>query len=348
MVISRAYGRRPEKRFDEQYPVVVAGAGVTGLAAARLLQSLGVECVVFEKGARVGGRCATRTAGDAVFDYGAQFFTARSAEFQQLVGEWTARGVVREWTRSFPSLDGVAEQPGFPRHIGAEGMSGVAEALAEGVEVRFERRIKRVTEARGYWDMEMEEGPAVRADALLLTMPLPLALRLINDENTWRLGALLAPVAGVRYFPCFAAMAVLEGPSGLPAPGALRMDEGPAAWVADNRIKGVSKAHAVTIHATHDWSEDHLDLSPQEAAQALLEAVQPHLASRAAQVQGYRWRHSAPAAVLPTMHYCLDCRAPLCFAGDAFGGRRIEGAVLSGRSAARALAARLSGEGDTP
>ena len=51
--------------------VIVVGAGVAGLIAARLLVDAGVEVVVLEARARVGGRCFTQDIGGARVDVGA-------------------------------------------------------------------------------------------------------------------------------------------------------------------------------------------------------------------------------------------------------------------------------------
>ena len=63
--------------------VAVIGAGLSGLAARELSESS--EVTVFEKSRGYGGRMATRYGGDFEFDHGAQFFTARSAEFQEFL-----------------------------------------------------------------------------------------------------------------------------------------------------------------------------------------------------------------------------------------------------------------------
>ena len=51
--------------------IVVVGAGVAGLAAARHLRSRGVAVTVLEAGARVGGRAWTTQVGADPFDHGA-------------------------------------------------------------------------------------------------------------------------------------------------------------------------------------------------------------------------------------------------------------------------------------
>ena len=88
--------------------VVVVGAGLAGLAAARMLNESGHDVIVLEKSRATGGRCATRRIGDAVFDHGAQFFTARSDEFSELVELWRDADVAREWCRGFGAGDGHA------------------------------------------------------------------------------------------------------------------------------------------------------------------------------------------------------------------------------------------------
>jgi monoamine oxidase len=53
--------------------VVVVGAGLSGLAAARALVEAGASCVVLEADERVGGRTWSRSVGNATFDLGAQW-----------------------------------------------------------------------------------------------------------------------------------------------------------------------------------------------------------------------------------------------------------------------------------
>lgn len=324
----------------ERHDIVIVGAGMAGITAARTLQDMGYGSVVLEKSRGVGGRCATRRAGGAVFDHGAQFFTVREPAFRDVVEGWLARGAAREWTRGFPTIDGITERLGHPRYCGADGMTAMAKAMAAGLDVRREHKVKRVTEARGCWLVEIENQPRLRANVLVLTAPVPQSLRLINDENTWRLGAALSPLLGIHYSPCFAAMLLLDGPSGIPEPGAARVDEGAVGWLADNQRKGISPgAVAVTVHATKPFSEKHRDADPQEIARLLAAEAAPLLKSGIADVRGHRWRYSVPSSTLPRGFFFVDGRAPLFFAGDAFGGNLVEGAVLSGMAAARAAAA---------
>ncbi len=323
----------------ELHQIVIVGAGMAGLTAARTLKDMGFDSVVLEKNKGIGGRCATRRVGDGTFDLGSQYFTVREPAFQELVDGWMERGAVKEWSRVFPVIGEVTELAGHPRYCGADGMTSMARVMAEGLDIRREHRVKRVTEARGCWQIEVEDGIRLRAGVLVLTAPVPQALRLINDENTWRIGAALSPLLVIHYSPCFAAMALLDGPSGLPGPGAARVEEGPISWIADNQRKGISPgAVAVTIHASRRFSEEHVEEDPQDIAHILEAAARPLLKSNIVECRGHKWRYSVPSSILPVGSFEVDGRAPLFFAGDAFAGNRVEGAALSGLDVARAVA----------
>ena len=97
---------------------LIIGAGIAGLLAARTLQERGLQVTVLDKGRGVGGRMATRRIGSAVFDHGAQFFTARDPRFQALVNSWLAAEVAAEWCRGFAGPEGVRQDDGHPRYRG--------------------------------------------------------------------------------------------------------------------------------------------------------------------------------------------------------------------------------------
>ena len=68
--------------------VLVVGAGLSGLIAARELQKNGISTAIVDKGTSVGGRLATRRIAGGVADHGAQFFTARTNIFKAEIDEW--------------------------------------------------------------------------------------------------------------------------------------------------------------------------------------------------------------------------------------------------------------------
>jgi monoamine oxidase len=67
--------------------VVVIGAGMAGLTAARALSEAGLRVSVVEARERIGGRILTRHVGEEVIELGAEFIHGRPAELWSLIEE---------------------------------------------------------------------------------------------------------------------------------------------------------------------------------------------------------------------------------------------------------------------
>ncbi|MCX7717628.1 MAG: FAD-dependent oxidoreductase [Candidatus Sumerlaeaceae bacterium] len=318
---------------------LVIGAGMSGLMAARTLADHGLQVTVLDKGRGVGGRMATRRVEGAVFDHGAQYFTVRDPRFARHVRNWLDAGVARVWTNHLPVVGGPPPVgSGHPRHVGDRGMTTIPKHLARDLVVQTGIRVTRVYPEGQGWAAESEDGQRWQAQALVLTPPVPQSLELLSAGDV-RLAADDAAALGqVDYAPCIALLAVLDGPSGLPQPGGLFVNEETISWIADNAQKGISPGvGALTVHATPSWSREHYEGDPALLAEVLLAALRPHVTAQVVSWQVRKWRYSLPITVHPSE--CIFARnlPPLIFAGDAFGGPRIEGAALSGLAAAGRL-----------
>lgn len=337
-----------EAKTSTRTDCVIVGAGMAGLMAAHALREAGRSCVLLDKGRGVGGRMATRRFGGAVFDHGAQFFTVRDEAFAGHVRSWLEDGHVVTWSRGFPGApDGTGgpgaagterNDEGHPRYRGKPSMTAVPKRLAEGLEVRCGGRVNRLDVEAGGWRVQSESGLVAGASALLLTSPVPQSLALLGESGIRLDAEVDDALQRIDYDPCLALMAVLEGPSGLPEPGALQPAGEPIHWIADNRMKGVSpEMCGVTIHAGPAFSRSGWNRPDAQVAETLLEAAQPVLASKVASWQLHRWRYAQPVTIHPGRCLATLTPAPLVFAGDAFGGPKVEGAALSGMAAGKAL-----------
>ena len=83
-----------------QSDVLIIGAGISGLMAATKLEESGCSVTVLDKGRNYGGRMATRTFDEGIFDHGAQFFTVRQPIFKTYVDQWSAADIIRIWFES--------------------------------------------------------------------------------------------------------------------------------------------------------------------------------------------------------------------------------------------------------
>ena len=310
-----------------------------GLLAVGALHELGRRAVVLEAAKSLGGRIATRHIDGHVLDAGAQFFTVRSERFTALVEGWLREGIAAEWSRGFLNARGERADDGHPRYRGVAGMAALPEHLARGVPVRLGVPVARVDpEGEDGWRVETTTGETIRGRSLLLTPPVPESLALV-DAGTYGLPPeQRLELEQVRYAPCITVLAVLDGPSGLSEPGGVQVKGEPIDWLADNHLKGVSpRASSITIHSSPAFARERWGRADDEVADSLLRAAGRHVRARAVETRVLRWPFSQPTEPYPEA--CLQCRSrpPLVFAGDAFGGPRVEGASLSGLAAADRL-----------
>lgn len=313
--------------------VVVVGAGVSGLTAARQLQADGHEVTVLDKGRSPGGRLATRRLAGATFDHGAQFFTVRSPEFQTLVEGLLRDGVVGEWCRGFAAPDG------HPRYLVRGGMNALAKHLAAGLDVRCDRlvfAVRRGPDAAG-WRVIVDDASEVPADAVVVTSPVPQSVALLVTAEVELPDALLA----LDYDRTLGLLAVLDRAPAVPAPGGVQQPGGLWNFIGDNAAKGISAVPAVTFHAAAGWSLEHWDDPPDAIERALLDAAEPWFGgANLVDHQVKRWRFATPRTPWPDPCWQADAASPLVLAGDAFAGPKVEGAYLSGLAAAAAVSAR--------
>jgi predicted NAD/FAD-dependent oxidoreductase len=327
---------------EKSYDYLIIGAGMAGLAAAHELRARGRESLVIDKGRGVGGRLATRWSETpagvrAWYDHGAQFFTVRSQVFRERVESWQRAGLVSEWARGFADGQGAAQADGHPRYVTRGGMNALARDLAATLDVQVNTQVGAIGWGDG-WEVALATGERISAGALILTPPVPQSLALLAAGGTSLPAVAQAALTAIEYDPCFAVLAELDGPSQLPAPGALQLRGEPIAWIGDNHRKGISPdAFTVTIHAGPDFTRTHWESPYEEVATKLLAAAADWLGAEVRTWQVHRWRYSHPQTPYPEACLRLDLPGPLVLAGDAFGEPRVEGAFLSGVAAAAAL-----------
>ncbi len=313
--------------------VVVVGAGLSGLVAARELAAAGVEVRVVDKGRGPGGRLATRRIAGATLDHGAQFFTVRTPELRRRVDDWLGRGLVRVWTAGFDGHDG------HPRYVASAGMSSLAKDLADELDVECSTMAFGVHSAGGRrrngprWTVAIDDGTERHADAVIVTCPLPQSFALLVDAGV----ELDERLFRVDYDRTLALLAALDRPPAIPAPGGLQRPDDVFSFIGDNAAKGVSDRPAVTFHASPEWSDTHWDDDPADALAALTEAAQPWLGGAGVvESQLKRWRFATPRTTWPDPCWST-AGGTLVVAGDAFAGPRVEGAHNSGLAAATAV-----------
>lgn len=299
--------------------VAIIGAGMAGIACARALADAGHAPVVFDKGRGIGGRMATRRAGDGLqFDHGAQYVTARGPAFAAVLHGLARTGAAARW--------GAAG-----RHVGLPGMTGMVRTLASGLEVRQGVEVCALRPEGAGWRLDWPGGGAVFA-RVVLAVPAPQAVALLPDGHD-----LAAAVGAARYDPCLTLMAAFPG--GSPAPFEAAADDGHAlSWIALDSAKPgrAGPLTAWVAQAAPDWSVRHLELDRDAIAASMLPLLCARIGAdpgTALHVAAHRWRYArvARAAGVP---FLRDGGGRLYAGGDWCLGPRIEAAWASGTAIA--------------
>lgn len=311
---------------------IIIGAGLSGLTAAHELIKNNWEVTILDKGRGVGGRMATRRAGEARFDHGAQYFSTKTPDFQAFAQAIIQKNIAKEW-----HLQEGDSSFSHARVIGTEGMSNIPKFLAEKLNVITNEKVVSIAESEDNIKVITEAGNTYEADAIICTTPAPQAIELLQKSEIAT--AEIEHLKEINYDPCIAVMATLKAQTSIPSPGGISLKNGNIAWVADNFQKGISPVFSATIHATPAFSLAHFDDDLTQIGHQLLSEIPNLIAPESVEsYQVHRWRYSLAAERYP--ENCLvskSTRFPLIFAGDGFGIGNIEGAYISGKSAAQEL-----------
>ncbi|MCB2211096.1 FAD-dependent oxidoreductase [bacterium] len=319
--------------------VIVVGAGISGLMAARHLAEGGIDVIVLDKASGVGGRMATRRIGNLSFDHGAQFFFTTHPVFHRYVQDWVEQGALQPIAvdELMPGTNGHIKLAPEAWH-GVNGMTDVPKLLAQHVDVRLKERVMRVDVRPGGWRLWTESANAYEADGLILTLPAPQSVQLLQHVTNVP-EDLHARLRDIRYQPIYTLLLQLSGPSGLNGTGMLRLENENVSWILDNTRKlGQAAESAVTVQATPKFSLQQVENASDAVLQQVIKSIQPHLQSEPVSTTLHRWRYAWPLNPLDEP-VTSNLPAPLALAGDAFSGEKmagfmVEAAALSGLSAA--------------
>jgi predicted NAD/FAD-dependent oxidoreductase len=335
------------------HDIVIIGAGISGLACAKVLAAAGKTVRVIERSRGLGGRCATRRVEGQPVDHGLVFVHGESPEFlaalREAPGPWLEGWPVHVKGSGTPCQPS-AFAPGSQRLAHARGLNAFAKHLASGLDVQLEASatglqlgeagITVLTEQR-------DRDVSFTARAVVLAMAGPQDLALLGDARlpaqieTAR--ALLSMMPSV---PCATVIALYPTQAPRPAWDVWYPEESAALLLlAHDSAKRESPAHlALVLQARPAWSAECVGQCPQDWGPRLLEEAGKLLgawATRPAHWQAHMWRHArASSACELTAPFLLDLGQGrrLGLAGELFTqGGGLQAAWESGRQLAHRL-----------
>lgn len=318
---------------------LVIGAGISGLLVARHLRANGIDVTIIDKGRHPGGRLSTKHLGDATFDHGAQFITTRDRTFRSEVESWLSAGAVTPWYKG---------PLGNTRYVGTGGMMNLPDYLAKGLNLMVSERVTSIHFKNGQWKLTAqphgeEKTRHHEGDFLVLTAPIPQSLALIEESNVEINFDDEEELARIQYTKCISVLAQLDGPAGLPQPGAMDLNLDALRWLGDNHLKKISKLPgALTINSSARFAETHWDTPDEVRIPIMVKAAKPFIRAEVISATAHRWEFSEPKRVFFEKQpfrkdFLLDPDLRLAMCGDGFNGGRVEAAALSGMHLATEL-----------
>ena len=334
--------------------IAIIGGGLTGLFTATLLErafsqindqkindkSLIPEITIFEKSRSVG-RLATRYRTDShtnknwQWAFGAQFFTAKSASFQQFIEPWLQTGLLQPWCAQVVSLTPINAnnqtadiQPKEQwssiqaRYISTPKMTSWGRALADELQqttINFKTRVAPLAQynqtlankASKKTELFDEEGNSLGSfDWVICTAPNGQAIELMVASGFSEVEKITEP----QMQACYTLMLGWDDKQPLPEVLSHQAKVWDVAYVQDYILDRIFIEHqkpahdellpSVTIHARNDWSEQHVDAGIDTIKAQLLKAAQQALnwneKSTPSQIDCHRWRYAATVKVSNT------------------------------------------------
>ena len=308
---------------------------MAGLSCAQQLIAAGQDVQLFDKGRGPGGRMSTRRMktpiGEIRWDHGAQFFTAREERFQKAVETWQADGVVAEWNGTFLELGTGSSQiseKSDTRYVGAPGMNEIIRRMSNGLKVDWGQRAVSLEGSPGNWSIKFEDGSAAGAfERIVIAVPSEQAIDLMQGPAP----QLADHAASVSSAPCWAVLLAYDAPLEAGFDGA-RISGAPLSWIARNSSKpGRGDAEAWVLHASPDWSRQHVDEQKEEIAAKLVRnframsgAPEPVFSA------AHRWLYAMIEPRMQAQNFGWDGATQIGTCGDWCIAPRVESAWLSG------------------
>lgn len=316
-------------------PILILGAGISGLMAGRALQAKGHEVVLLDKARGPGGRLASKRLSDWQFDMGAQYITGRSAQMQALLREWQDQGWLAPWQGEFAhwQQNNFTLHRGAQRYVGTPRMSALSRGLSEPLTLACGHAVTHLQRLDQHWQLTLANGEQYTAGTLLSTLPLPQLQNLLNA--TPELAPLCAQLPSPAYQPCWALGYRLLRPWPSAYASISFKDHALLEFAClENSKPGRNGPPVLSVQCSAAFTAQHLNIHPDELSQLVLHSLQ-ELLGQPLLVQDYyahRWLY-ARALPTPGQPACLwFAEQQLGIAGDIFSAGKVEGAVCSALS----------------
>lgn len=316
--------------------VAVIGAGIAGMVIANQLKKY-AQVVVFDKARGVGGRMASRQNNNPdsefCFDFGAQFFNAKTQEFKNFLQPYIDEGLVVKWNAKFVEIDGnkvlrSRMWEDSPEHyIIMPKMNSLCKKIAQELDVRLQHRITKIVKKGDLVNIfDDKDNNLGEFDLVIVAVPPKQAIEILPRDFKFRNKLLKKKMVG-----CFAVMLGFAEPLAVDWDVAY-LKNSKLSWIAKEGSKPHRKGSSgLTFLSRNAWAEANLDRNLEEVKEELLSelAYATDVAlPKILHSDIHRWLYAnIDKQVGEKFYFDWNSRIALC--GDWFIRGRIEAAFLS-------------------
>ena len=317
---------------------IIIGSGLSGLTIANILSKNGLKTIVVDKGIKAGGRMShgvmnrSEVGGnDFKYDHGAQFFTARSDEFKKEIDFWLENKWINKWCNGFSKNDG------YPRYIGIDGMHSLPLKISENLNVFQNTTIKTLKLFKHDWFLEGSDNINFSSKYLIMTPPLPQTIKLLSKHIYLFDKKFLEEIKNINYDKCISLMMSIKKETNIKFPGAMQKPNSFWDFVTDNKLKGISKKHCITAHASASFSDFIWEFNDEKCKSIMINELAKLVNFEKIETKIHKWKYAKPKQVFNYFFKQAKDNQNLIITGEIFGGAKLEGAFLSGFNTANYL-----------
>ena len=314
--------------------IAIIGAGISAITIARNLKNI-ANVSLFEKSRGVGGRMAVRSSGPYEFDHGAQFFTAKSENFNNFLAPLIKKNVIQQWDARFAEfknnkiLRRVTWDSEYPHYVGVPGMNAIPMYLSKELNIKLNVKVNKIIKnTANCWELFDDDlNNLGQYDWVISTAPAIQSAEILPECFKHRNILLNKKMVG-----CFSLMLGFTKALPLLWDAALIGDAN-ISWVSINSSKpDRAKSFSMLVHSTNAWAEDHLSDDSQSVISYLTKETSRiigHDTSQAEHVDLHAWRY-ANISKQAKSDVLIDYDNSLASCGDWLIHGRIESAFEAG------------------
>ena len=305
--------------------VIIIGSGIAGISSSLKLKSLGINSTVVDKGNFIGGRISTREmknkSRSSFFFHGAQFFTAKTQAFKNII----RTGIEGNYVKEFGNFDPK-------RYRGNNTMREFLINLSKGLHIHQKVKIIDIKPNNNRINLLSDNiRECITCDGVISTLPAPQNYELLNHfpslQKTLKTGS---------YHACIAVMFTFdEIPIGLKTHYDFYKIPGILSWMASGSNLNVWTAHTNEKFSDLNYNSDR-DLLKDEIMCSIKKFFHK---SKIKFHSLHIWKYAK------VENKCLgnqiDPKYPVAIAGDFLEGPNVESAFISGYKAADLIFDRL-------